>query len=260
MTASNTAPFFTSTAFVSATSAGGYRHATTSSSSNNRVLLPAQYSGGGELNGGGNSMWGAAADSSSRSTAATPPSILNEGGSSSEGGGGGGTTLSRHTLFGNTTSFTRGPHRPLYPAGSTYCQPNTTGAAALGGSGGSGGVRPQTGVAALGIHLLKCALLSTQYASDALELDSSNFLLLNHLQSNDYDLQEIDEEDGNGGDSSEEDGGEVYDAVGKAVVALSAFTSYSCLLYTSDAADEEDSVDLGGRRIIKKKKKDRIYK
>ena len=25
-----------------------------------------------------------------------------------------------------------------------------------------------------------------------------------------------------------------------------------CLLYTSDAADEEDSVDLGGRRIIKK--------
>src|SRR5665648_1258171 len=30
---------------------------------------------------------------------------------------------------------------------------------------------------------------------------------------------------------------------------------YFCLLYTSDAADEEDSVDLGGRRIIKKKKK-----
>ena len=28
---------------------------------------------------------------------------------------------------------------------------------------------------------------------------------------------------------------------------------YPCLLYTSDAADEEDSVDLGGRRIIKKK-------
>eukprot|EP00656_Telonema_subtile_P054034 TRINITY_DN7955_c0_g1_i1.p1 TRINITY_DN7955_c0_g1~~TRINITY_DN7955_c0_g1_i1.p1 ORF type:complete len:448 (+),score=108.18 TRINITY_DN7955_c0_g1_i1:90-1433(+) len=27
----------------------------------------------------------------------------------------------------------------------------------------------------------------------------------------------------------------------------------SCLLYTSDAADEEDSVDLGGRRILKKK-------
>src|SRR5665648_1284313 len=30
--------------------------------------------------------------------------------------------------------------------------------------------------------------------------------------------------------------------------------SDTCLLYTSDAADEEDSVDLGGRRIIKKKK------
>ena len=28
----------------------------------------------------------------------------------------------------------------------------------------------------------------------------------------------------------------------------------SCLLYTSDAADDGESVDLGGRRIIKKKK------
>ena len=28
----------------------------------------------------------------------------------------------------------------------------------------------------------------------------------------------------------------------------------TCLLYTSDAADEEDSGDLGGLRIIKKKK------
>ena len=28
---------------------------------------------------------------------------------------------------------------------------------------------------------------------------------------------------------------------------------YHCLLYTSDAADERSSVDLGGRRIIKKK-------
>src|SRR5665648_994941 len=33
----------------------------------------------------------------------------------------------------------------------------------------------------------------------------------------------------------------------------------SCLLYTSDAADEEDSVDLGGRRIIKKKKQRNKY-
>ena len=28
---------------------------------------------------------------------------------------------------------------------------------------------------------------------------------------------------------------------------------WACLLYTSDAADERSSVDLGGRRIIKKK-------
>ena len=28
---------------------------------------------------------------------------------------------------------------------------------------------------------------------------------------------------------------------------------WDCLLYTSDAADERSSVDLGGRRIIKKK-------
>ena len=31
----------------------------------------------------------------------------------------------------------------------------------------------------------------------------------------------------------------------------------ACLLYTSDAADERSSVDLGGRRITKKKKKQR---
>ena len=31
----------------------------------------------------------------------------------------------------------------------------------------------------------------------------------------------------------------------------------TCLLYTSDAADERSSVDLGGRRIIKKKKRHR---
>ena len=42
-------------------------------------------------------------------------------------------------------------------------------------------------------------------------------------------------------------------------VAPSSTTPFStpltgCLLYTSDAADERSSVDLGGRRIIKKKK------
>ena len=38
--------------------------------------------------------------------------------------------------------------------------------------------------------------------------------------------------------------------------ALSA-VNVACLLYTSDAADEEASGDLGGRRLIKKKKKPR---
>src|SRR5678815_1367170 len=33
----------------------------------------------------------------------------------------------------------------------------------------------------------------------------------------------------------------------------SSTTFTACLLYTSDAADERSSVDLGGRRIIKKK-------
>ena len=32
-----------------------------------------------------------------------------------------------------------------------------------------------------------------------------------------------------------------------------------CLLYTSDAADERSSVDLGGRRIIKKKTSMSMY-
>ena len=31
-----------------------------------------------------------------------------------------------------------------------------------------------------------------------------------------------------------------------------------CHLYTSDAADERSSVDLGGRRIIKKKKHQKV--
>mgnify|MGYP003381033774 CR=1 FL=1 len=34
--------------------------------------------------------------------------------------------------------------------------------------------------------------------------------------------------------------------------------TYRCLLYTSDAADERSSVDLGGRRIIKKKNQNEI--
>ena len=40
------------------------------------------------------------------------------------------------------------------------------------------------------------------------------------------------------------------------VVRIGQMRQYplTCLLYTSDAADERSSVDLGGRRIIKKKK------
>ena len=39
---------------------------------------------------------------------------------------------------------------------------------------------------------------------------------------------------------------------------VETYCPYSfCLLYTSDAADERSSVDLGGRRIIKKKNTNR---
>ena len=40
----------------------------------------------------------------------------------------------------------------------------------------------------------------------------------------------------------------------EASVKMPPEQSGTCLLYTSDAADERSSVDLGGRRIIKKKK------
>ena len=47
-----------------------------------------------------------------------------------------------------------------------------------------------------------------------------------------------------------------YDDKGNMYYAYGGdFNPYDCLLYTSDAADEEDSVDLGGRRTIKKKQK-----
>ena len=44
-------------------------------------------------------------------------------------------------------------------------------------------------------------------------------------------------------------------AILAAALAIGCDRVYTCLLYTSDAADERSSVDLGGRRIIKKKKK-----
>ena len=41
---------------------------------------------------------------------------------------------------------------------------------------------------------------------------------------------------------------------GKSFGSRKSDEPFACLLYTSDAADERSSVDLGGRRIIKKKK------
>ena len=41
-------------------------------------------------------------------------------------------------------------------------------------------------------------------------------------------------------------------------IEMAKTQTYICLLYTSDAADERSSVDLGGRRIIKKKKRENI--
>ena len=47
-------------------------------------------------------------------------------------------------------------------------------------------------------------------------------------------------------------------------IDMLGYPEKACLLYTSDAADERSSVDLGGRRIIKKKhktkKKNKKYK
>mgnify|MGYP003381660379 CR=1 FL=1 len=40
---------------------------------------------------------------------------------------------------------------------------------------------------------------------------------------------------------------------GRHVLAGRVEVDLACLLYTSDAADERSSVDLGGRRILKKK-------
>src|SRR5678815_6053313 len=46
----------------------------------------------------------------------------------------------------------------------------------------------------------------------------------------------------------------VFEDHGVKVIVDPKSLPYICLLYTSDAADERSSVDLGGRRIIKKKK------
>ena len=47
--------------------------------------------------------------------------------------------------------------------------------------------------------------------------------------------------------------GELVDRQAGGIAGEDGTFAEICLLYTSDAADERSSVDLGGRRIIKKK-------
>ena len=49
--------------------------------------------------------------------------------------------------------------------------------------------------------------------------------------------------------------GQIWEGLIHGLQQVSQFGA--CLLYTSDAADERSSVDLGGRRIIKKKKENK---
>ena len=46
---------------------------------------------------------------------------------------------------------------------------------------------------------------------------------------------------------------EIYQRTDKGIFSSPFYQSWICLLYTSDAADDLLCVDLGGRRIIKKK-------
>eukprot|EP00658_Telonema_sp_P-2_P078219 TRINITY_DN7272_c0_g1_i1.p1 TRINITY_DN7272_c0_g1~~TRINITY_DN7272_c0_g1_i1.p1 ORF type:complete len:122 (+),score=27.53 TRINITY_DN7272_c0_g1_i1:176-541(+) len=87
-------------------------------------------------------------------------------------------------------------------------------------------VEVQNGIPLLTLHHHQCLLAGGVVQDSDGELDAS-------------------ESDREGGDV---DGG--LDEVPLGAVTMLVI----CLLYTSDAADEEDSVDLGGRRIIKKKK------
>ena len=50
----------------------------------------------------------------------------------------------------------------------------------------------------------------------------------------------------------------LYVSAKKLLLLIFAALYILCLLYTSDAADEEDSVDLGGCRLIKKKKEGQV--
>eukprot|EP00657_Telonema_sp_P-1_P000174 TRINITY_DN10307_c0_g1_i1.p2 TRINITY_DN10307_c0_g1~~TRINITY_DN10307_c0_g1_i1.p2 ORF type:complete len:144 (-),score=74.25 TRINITY_DN10307_c0_g1_i1:81-512(-) len=53
---------------------------------------------------------------------------------------------------------------------------------------------------------------------------------------------------------------ELYAAAEKCPFALVVTLTKNCLLYTSDAADDLLCVDLGGRRILKKKKKEHRHR
>eukprot|EP00656_Telonema_subtile_P029641 TRINITY_DN3272_c0_g1_i1.p1 TRINITY_DN3272_c0_g1~~TRINITY_DN3272_c0_g1_i1.p1 ORF type:complete len:141 (+),score=41.62 TRINITY_DN3272_c0_g1_i1:96-518(+) len=71
-------------------------------------------------------------------------------------------------------------------------------------------------------------------------------------------LEELPEQGGSEGQRKEGDkrravDDELESSEGEPVTPRAEATQRTCLLYTSDAADEEDSVDLGGRRVIKKK-------
>eukprot|EP00825_Cyclidium_porcatum_P004375 TRINITY_DN12050_c0_g1_i1.p3 TRINITY_DN12050_c0_g1~~TRINITY_DN12050_c0_g1_i1.p3 ORF type:complete len:179 (-),score=7.15 TRINITY_DN12050_c0_g1_i1:11-547(-) len=62
-------------------------------------------------------------------------------------------------------------------------------------------------------------------------------------------------------------GFQVYDAIGRHKLSVAVQESRAgkalleaCLLYTSDAADDMQCVDLGGRRFIEKKKKKKMKK
>eukprot|EP00658_Telonema_sp_P-2_P060985 TRINITY_DN49757_c0_g1_i1.p1 TRINITY_DN49757_c0_g1~~TRINITY_DN49757_c0_g1_i1.p1 ORF type:complete len:170 (-),score=47.74 TRINITY_DN49757_c0_g1_i1:38-547(-) len=70
-------------------------------------------------------------------------------------------------------------------------------------------------------------------------------------------MSTADEQDGSEAAPPESQGAAVVEAEAWYKLGVGGGGSMNCLLYTSDAADEEDSVDLGGRRIIKKKKKRR---
>ena len=73
-------------------------------------------------------------------------------------------------------------------------------------------------------------------------------------------LSEYNSGDGEEYESTETDKTFTYGGGPFLKISYSLFKNLSCLLYTSDAADERSSVDLGGRRIIKKKQKEKKEK